>query len=360
MNKNSKLFARALIAIAALVAIPDSGQAAAPEYVLTVKPAQRVEAVQTFEVRYPKIKATEWVVFATAAPDVPSQQKVSTKLSPDGHKGVELSELKRPIVWAKVAAGAEHQTQFRYAVTYRATLLERRLTPLPKSKGAPRVKPLTGAEKKWYLANTETFYDYKSKPFQVWLGKRGLRIKDGEGEVAFARRVFLTIADTCAYEARQDNDHHASAVCQSGKSDCGGLSVLFVAALRANGVPARSLVGNWAESAEAGKKVGDIPFTQQHTRAEFFAAGIGWVPVDPSAAFDFKGMREAMLDQCFGYDAGNFLVKQIDYDLTFDTGLFGRQTVPWAWCTAWPVGSGEQTTPTLKDDWKVRQLRDGE
>jgi hypothetical protein len=32
--------------------------------------------------------------------------------------------------------------------------------------------------------------------------------------------------------------------------------------------------------------------------------------------------REAMLAQCFGYDAGNFLVQQIDHDLTFDTGAY--------------------------------------
>jgi transglutaminase-like putative cysteine protease len=235
--------------------------------------------------------------------------------------------------------------------------MERQLTPLAKGDPVPKVSPLTATEEKWYLAPTATFYDYETRPFQEWLDRRGLRKKAGEEEVAFARRVFLDITDTCTYEAQQANDRHASAVCQTGKSDCGGLSVLFVAALRANGVPARSLVGSWAESSKPDQKIGDIPFTQQHIRAEFFAPGVGWVPVDPAVAvLHFKGKREAILQQGFGYDAGNFLVRQVDYDLVVDSGVFGKQTVPWAWCTAWAVGEGVLDGSIRKDDWKVRPL----
>jgi hypothetical protein len=357
MNQRVFRLVGPLIVLVAVVSVAASGQAAAPEYVLTARPARRVEAVQTFDVTYPKLKASEWIVLAAAVPELPSQQKVSTRLTPAGKVGVEASDLKRPIISARFAAGNKQTTHIQYAVTYQATLLERRLVPLEKGKRPPKVDPLTDAEKKWYLAATETFYDYEARPFQEWLDRHGLRKKADEGEVAFARRTFLVIFDTCSYEARQDNDRHASAVCRAGKSDCGGLSVLFVAALRANGVPARSLVGNWAESAKAGEVAGDIPFTQQHTRAEFFAAGVGWVPADASVAvLHFKGRREVMLEQCFGHDAGNFLVKQIDYDLVFDTGVFGKQTVFWAWCAAWAVGEGELTSPVLKDDWKVRPL----
>jgi hypothetical protein len=360
MNQPPTRFATQLVALAALLALPDSGKAEPPEYVLTAKPARRLEAVQTFDVTYPKFTASEWIVLAAAAPELPSQQMVSTRLSPEGKAGSDSSELKRPIVWAKAAAGDKQQSRFQYAVTYQATLLQRRLTPLPKGKEPAKVDPLTAGEKKWYLAATAKFYDYDAKPFQTWLDRHGLRIKAGEGEVEFARRVFLVITDTCSYEARQDSDLHASAVCRAGKSDCCGLSVLFVAALRANGVPARSLVGNWAKSASPGEIVGDIPFTQQHVRAEFFAAGIGWVPADPSAALPLKGWRWLMLQQCFGYDAGDFLVKQVDFDVVFDGGEVGQKTMAWAWGEAWPIGQGDLTGKTVKDDWKVRQIRGGE
>jgi transglutaminase-like putative cysteine protease len=359
MNRHGALFVASLVALAVVVAVPGPGRAAPPEYVLTAKPARRVEAVQSFDVTYPKFKAKEWIVYASAAPELPSQQKVSSKLSLEARDDTELSKLKRPVLRAKVTADDTQRTQLHYTVTYQATLLERRLVPLPRGTEPPKVEPLTETEKKWYVAATTMFYDYEAKPFQAWLDKHGLRVKRGEGEVEFARRVFLVIADTCTYEARQDNDRHASAVCRSGKSDCGGHSVLFVAALRANGIPARSLVGNWTESAKPGQKIGDIPFTQQHVRTEFYAAGVGWVPAEPSGAVLFKGTREARLQYCFGFDNGNFLVKQVDYDVVLDGGPIGEQTVPWVWGGAWAFGEGELTNQTVKDDWKVRPLRLG-
>jgi transglutaminase-like putative cysteine protease len=361
MNRRSTLFAAPLFALAALTGRSDPEPPAPPEYVLTARPVRRIEGVLTCDVTYPKLKASEWIVLAAAAPELPSQQQVSTRLRPGGKDGTDLSALKRPIVWAKVAAGDQQRTRLRYAVTYRATLLERRLVRRPKGKEPPAVRPLSEAEKKWYRAATATFYDYHARPFQAWLDRRGLRIKAGEGAVAFARRVLLAIAGTYTYEARQDDDRRASAVCRAGKSDCGGLSVLFVAALRANHIPARSLVGNWAESAKPGQVLGDIPFTKQHVRAELFAPGVGWVPADPSQTVQLRPKlnREAMLQYCFGYDAGDFLVQQIDYDLVFDTGVFGKKTVPWTWCTAWPVGEGERTGPILEEAWKVRLLRVG-
>ena len=342
--------------LALVLAATAAWPATAQDYVLTAKPVRRVEGVQTFDVKYPNFKASEWVAFAAAAPELPSQQDVSTRLSPSGKTTTEESDLKRPIVMVRVAAGEDQASHFRFTVTYQATLLERRLIPLAKGAKPPKVDPLTDAEKTWYLAPTKTFYDYEARPFQDWLDQHGVRKKGNEDEVAFARRVLLVIANTCTYEYRLDDDRHASAVCRAGKSDCGGLSVLFAAALRANGVPARSLLGHHAESAVPGAKIGDIPFTRQHTRAEFFAPGVGWVPVDPSVALSYKWNQAVMMYLCFGYDAGDFLVDQVDYDLVLDTGVYGKQTPPWVWCSAWPIGNGERTNPVLSDDWKVRPL----
>lgn len=336
-----------------------AGAAAAdepPGYVLQAKPVRRIEGVDTFEVAWPNFKAKEWVVGQTALPELPSQKKVSTKLSLDGTAGTELSPLKRPIILAKVTVkDKKEQTRLHYTATYQATLLERKLVPLAKGKQPPKVDPLTDAERKWYLAPTTTFYDYETKAFRDWLDKHELHIKPRETEVDFARRSFLVIYDSFGYEIHTDI-RSASAVCKAGKSQCGGLSTLFVAIMRANGVPARSLVGLWAEPPKGAQPKGNTA-DPHHTRAEFFAAGIGWVPVDPSVAIYWhKGKRETALSQDFGYDAGNFLVTQIEYDLQFDIEGVGKQTLPWTWCTTWPRGEGELTNPVLKDEWKVRPL----
>jgi len=65
---------------------------------------------------------------------------------------------------------------------------------------------------------------------------------------------------------------------------CADLNALFVGLARAAGIPARDVYGvRVADSAEfkcLGKS-GDIT-KAQHCRAEFYSAGLGWVPVDPA------------------------------------------------------------------------------
>ncbi len=67
---------------------------------------------------------------------------------------------------------------------------------------------------------------------------------------------------------------------------CGDLNAMFVGLARAAGVPARDVYGvRVAPSAYGYKSLGaglpDIS-KAQHCRAEFFAEGYGWVPVDPA------------------------------------------------------------------------------
>jgi transglutaminase-like putative cysteine protease len=69
----------------------------------------------------------------------------------------------------------------------------------------------------------------------------------------------------------------------SGK--CADLNALFVGLLRAAGVPARDVYGVRAADSRRGYKSmgksGDIT-KAQHCRADFYAQGYGWVPVDPA------------------------------------------------------------------------------
>jgi transglutaminase-like putative cysteine protease len=67
---------------------------------------------------------------------------------------------------------------------------------------------------------------------------------------------------------------------------CGDLNALFVGLARAAGIPARDVYGiRVAPSAHGYRSLGaNSPAISkaQHCRAEFFAQGIGWVPVDPA------------------------------------------------------------------------------
>jgi transglutaminase-like putative cysteine protease len=67
---------------------------------------------------------------------------------------------------------------------------------------------------------------------------------------------------------------------------CGDLNALFVGLARSVGVPARDVYGVRVASSKYGYKslgIGSPSASKaQHCRAEFFARGYGWVPVDPA------------------------------------------------------------------------------
>jgi len=67
---------------------------------------------------------------------------------------------------------------------------------------------------------------------------------------------------------------------------CGDLNALFVGLARAAGVPARDVYGvRVAPSLLGYRSLGansEVISKAQHCRAEFYAQGIGWVPVDPA------------------------------------------------------------------------------
>ena len=67
---------------------------------------------------------------------------------------------------------------------------------------------------------------------------------------------------------------------------CGDLNAMFVGLARASGVPARDVYGlrvGRSRHGYASMGVGSTNVTRaQHCRAEFFAQGYGWVPVDPA------------------------------------------------------------------------------
>ncbi|SDY68613.1 transglutaminase domain-containing protein [Nitrosomonas sp. Nm33] len=94
-----------------------------------------------------------------------------------------------------------------------------------------------------------------------------------------------------------DNATHDQKVRGRGKGDvkqmlasenlngkCADINALFVGLARASGIPARQQFGIRINESVLNKnlgKFGDVS-TAQHCRAEFYLAGLGWVPADPA------------------------------------------------------------------------------
>lgn len=345
-----------------LIAALQLGQPApAPAYALQMTPVQRVEAVLVVNVTFPDGVVSEWEVLAPRLPELPGQRKVSSVLDVGGKPGKELSELERPILSALVSAkekGFEKGLKFR--LTYQADMFSRQLVPLrPGAKAAP-VKNLSPLERKFALAESDVL-NFEDKVFQGWLDDRGLRRRKKENEVDYARRLFLSIHKDFTYQYTGSMNRQPANVCKVGKSDCVGLGLLYVAALRANDVPARMLVGRWAIPGEKSKdtKVDQVIFKDyggQHASTEFFARGVGWIPADPSSGIVHDKSKTGL--DFFGRDTGTFLVLHVDTGMAYESAHYGRQAMDWMQSPiVWTSGVGANDNRTVRETWEVRKLR---
>ena len=122
---------------------------------------------------------------------------------------------------------------------------------------------------------------------------------------------------------------------------CADINAVFVALARSVGVPSRDVYGiRIADSARGYKslgKAGDIT-KAQHCRAEFYASGYGWVPVDPAdvrkvileetgglATTDPKVI--AIRDYLFGNWEMNWMAYNYDHDIALPGSKLGRNGV---------------------------------
>lgn len=88
-----------------------------------------------------------------------------------------------------------------------------------------------------------------------------------------ARRAFALTQDRLDYQRRQGFKGAARAWTE-GVGECTDYAAVFVALCRSMGVPARPVAGYWWTNGA----------WDHHAWAEFYVAGIGWIPADPTQA----------------------------------------------------------------------------
>lgn len=326
----------------------------APEnYTLLTVPVAHVVGTLTRDAEYPHITGTEWAIFAARAPELPGQTHVETKLEPAGDPVLEKGDLGRTLLMGRAHGSLQNPvTSQRMQLTYRATLRSRKLR-----RGGPsrKVADLSAEERETYLA-FGGFYDFDQPAFREWVDQHGLQRKANEGEIHFARRIFLALKSGLRYEWGSNLDFHATAACKTAKGDCGAMSVLFASIMRCHGVPARTLWGRWAKSSVPGKLWYNKPYYQTHVKAEFFARGIGWVPVDVSSAVLHDKSPQGL--KFFGNDPGDFIAFHVDGNIEIDTRLFGVKTVNGLQNLHWWVkGRGKLDDGKLTEVWDVKRTR---
>jgi transglutaminase-like putative cysteine protease len=300
-----------LRAILALVLFAGYASAQQPPYKLEITDVHKVNATITYEIKTKEFTAKKWMIFVHEPPDTPSQGNVTTKSVPAGEIRTEKGPLERKaryieIIPEKPMSGRGVKLQ----VDIEATIRSRKLVRVAPDEKTPSVTPLTETERKYYLAPSIQV-DFESKEFRAWLDAKKLHIGKDESPLDLAERILAVLRADVTYHSDPYEDKRASVACKSNKTDCVGMTVMFVGAMRASGIPARAIVGRTVSPRPTnGRAVtsSDHP----HVRAEMYLPNIGWVPVDPSYA---NGNSKKPVKEFIGNDIGDLLVLHVDTDL---------------------------------------------
>jgi transglutaminase-like putative cysteine protease len=180
---------------------------------------------------------------------------------------------------------------------------------------------LSAEERKFFTAPTELI------PTDGIVRKTALQVTKGaKTDIEKSRAIYEWIVDNTFRDpkTRGCGVGDVKSLLESGNlgGKCADLNALYVGLSRAVGVPARDVYGIRVAASNYGYKslgTGSPNITKaQHCRAEFFAKGHGWVPVDPA------DVRKVVLEE----PPGNLAVKD-EKVLAARKRLFGSWEMNW-------------------------------
>jgi len=207
-----------------------------------------------------------------------------------------------------------------------------------------------------FLASTESI-NWETDSFRSWLDSTGLRRTANESPVHYGARVFAYLKANGRYTYPPATAWNAAATCRHLETDCGGFSLVFAAACRANKIPARLLVGQWFKSRRL--PTGSVEMTegrQAHVIAEFFDPQIGWIPEDVSSFFlKTPGYPDSNF---FGRDPGYFFTWHFDTDFHFDTPQKPDAYVQWIQNPSlWFSANASDVYDSISHHWTIEKLK---
>ncbi len=303
---------RAHLALIACLGFAATSLAQAPKYKIQIGDYQTVTATMSYEIQTMEFAANRWLVFLPDPPEHPSQSLLKVVSDPVGKIVIENSALARNVRFIDLKVDEPKAgSKLHVKLEIQTTLHTRKLIPLKMGEKLPIVEELTDTEQKYY-SSPSRYLDFEEKPFCDWLDAKKLHSKKGESPLDFAARILEVLRADIEYKFDPNEEKRASVMCGKKAGDCGGMTYLFVAAMRANQIPARALLGRLAKPRKEGSTPSDNSYEQPHIRAEIYLTGIGWVPVDPSYA---NGNKNRPVKAFIGNDPGDMLVLQVDVDM---------------------------------------------
>jgi hypothetical protein len=313
-------------------------------YVLEHNPVRRVEVTMSTKYSCGEGKVDRWAVFPPAFPEMPRQRGIKLTYQPAATPVEDGGPLKQKVHIMRVAGKPKG---FEAKVRCELTLYTNRMTPALLGQARLDVQ-ISPADARIF---TQVTSDMTTKVFKDFVARYELNRGPKESALDFARRTFVLISREFKYlyPIVEGKD-----VIEVGKGDCGALSWLFVRVMRANHIPARLIVGHWADSETPAKKKTRPPDDHPHAKAEFFAPGLGWVDADLSGGVDALAHGNPLV--CLGNEQGDFIVCDFDIERLVSvwpndapSRLGGTQGFFW-----WYQGNGSKIR--TQDHWLVKTL----
>jgi transglutaminase-like putative cysteine protease len=281
----------AVVPGATLVAWPHQAPAAEPAATLGWR---EFEIVTTVEVAAPSGPTQVWLPLPL---NVTSdyQRPLETHWDAPGSTRAELVALPGYDVrllhvrWQDAAAVAPVTLTCRVATRDRRSNLA--TAPLPGSAGVESTRTLERYMRPTALLPTDGIV--RTTAQGICAGQ--------QGEIAKARALYEWVVENTTRDPKTPGCGmgDVASMLRSGYlgGKCADINALFVALARSAGIPARDAYGVRVADSLRGYqclgKSGDVS-KAQHCRAEFYAAGRGWIPVDPA------DVRKVMLEEQAG------------------------------------------------------------
>lgn len=304
-------------------------------------------------VRCRRGRASNWVAYVAQPPSLAWQQVEHFAARPSARPATERGPLQRPLLRIE-----SNTTALQLKTTLRTKIYHTMFVPPRPGDIIEPLPPLDKETRQQYLLNLPQI-DFEATPFQEWLARHELQRLPQESEWRFAQRLMRQIVGSYKYRYARDLRRRASDVAEQTANDCGGLSNLVVAAFRANDIPARVLVGRVAKSSllspDSKQPVATIDGPHRaHIVCEFYAAGIGWIPIDAAAAVQ-RGLSNRG-EAVFGR-LNSFIALHVDTDFELDSKHLGWESVPYLQIPPfWAHVSVRNAEMSFEENWTVKQL----
>ncbi len=302
----------------------EADRQAVRRFAIRKKPNQHLSVDYSYQALFPRLMVKELVSYCPDPPTTPGQQMLRSRFWPQAQAVAELSPLVQPVYLLHQSTRPKLEQNFKCSLNLETILFERRLVQTYDKPAKDEQLTLSDKElARW--TRKDALFDFDKPAFVEWCDRLYLTPDSNEAPLDFVYRVYQTVRYRLGVKHRDVTAGSASQIVSDmrGRNDSFGLSVVLASIFRMNKLPARVLVGRWAQNVGSDNKVSLGIGQPLHAVMEVFIDQVGWLPIDITSSIHRDPSPNGLLH--FGYDPGAMLTLHYDGGLLLDTKTHGHK-----------------------------------